>query len=440
MNNPTGKRTPTVLILEDRYALRDTMVNLGDRAYHVGLHALITDRLGYKITMGRVKALPWITSRHARRVKTIDDARRFLESHVAKALARADRSKRLEGLFAGWILDNPLTRSRMFRSVDDAVRRRFARGLIETATPFLLRRHYSAELIDAIQQADLIIFNGGAFVADHLDRYLPMVLLELYLASKLGKPTMVVNHTVSISKPSNRALVECVYARLQGLIVREPRSRDVLRDMGIPEEKIVLSCDAAFGLKPALERQYPQLSETRKETGVVGLCVRGDRPVPARFWADVAKMLEEDFGRRVVFFFTSEFQDRAAFDQIAALHPAQTLDRFYDYRELISTIGSYDLVITDRYHGTIFAMLSGTPVVAVDSNTFKTRGLMDLTDYPLEVLANDEDLSRMRAHVETALARREELAKSIRAAADQLAEFAATSIEALRLREPASLQ
>jgi hypothetical protein len=47
-NQPTrSKESLNILILEDRFALKDTMVNLGDRAYHVGLHELLENQLGH---------------------------------------------------------------------------------------------------------------------------------------------------------------------------------------------------------------------------------------------------------------------------------------------------------------------------------------------------------------------------------------------------------
>jgi polysaccharide pyruvyl transferase WcaK-like protein len=423
---------PRVLILEDRHQLRTTMVNLGDRAYHVGLHRLIRANTDCEISSGPVKAMPWFSSHHTRAVRTKGDARRLLELLAAWVVAVARESDRYRShlLLARWVEDNALVRSPPFAWVDAAVRRRRARGLLETIHPYVFPALWATRLVRAIERADLVIFNGGAFIADHLDRYLPMVMLELYLAKRLGKPVMVVNQTVSVSRPQNRALVGLVYPLLDRHLIREPRSRKVLEGLGVDPARIVLSADAAFGL--AADVPASPERERGPGSGVVGLCVRGDRPVRAEFWAEAVRILEEQFGKRVVFFFTSEYQDRAAFNRIARLRRVTAPDRFLDHEELIREIAGYDLVVTDRYHATIFAMLAGTPVVPIDSNTFKTRGLMDLAKYPLEVLPNDGDLDRLQAHMAHALEHRAELSAQVTAAAGRLAKLAARSIQALR--------
>jgi polysaccharide pyruvyl transferase WcaK-like protein len=415
-----------VLILEDRYALKDSMVNLGDRAYHVGLHNLLEGHLGLEISMGPVKALPYLTADKTRKISSPEDARLLFERWWQK-LCQGNRSSLKQTNLKQSFEDNFVTRSGWFRSMDDRVRHRLARGILETASPYLFRGHFVEHLVNKIEEADLVIFNGGAFVADHLDRYLPMVLFELYVAKKLGKPTAVVNQTVSISRPSNKAMVSYLYSLLDGHWVREPRSRQKLIDLGIPDDRIHLSCDAAFGLEvPGSRRQRPGHS-----SGTVGICVRGDRPVRSEHWARVSDYLKEKHHFVVRFFFTSEFQDKNAYDRISKHSENDGFLEFCNYDKLIEQIQDFDFVITDRYHATIFSVLAATPFITMDSNTFKTRGLMDLFDYPIDVISEDADLDSMKEKIEEVIAKRATLQTTLGSAAGKLSAYAKSSLDSL---------
>jgi polysaccharide pyruvyl transferase WcaK-like protein len=417
----------TVLILEDRFALKDSMVNLGDRAYHVGLHNLLTEHLGHRITMGPVKALPYLTSRKTRHIQSAKDVRDLFERWWME-ISRYNNgvgswSDKIKNPFE----NNWLTRSNWFQKLDDQVRYRLARGAIETISPYLFRSSFVTDLIERIENADLVLFNGGAFIADHLDRYLPMVLFELYVAKKLGKPTAIVNQTVSINKTANRAMVTYLYSILDGHWVREPRSKSILEEMGIPSDRVHLSCDAAFGL-PLPE---PSGLASSGAANHVGICVRGDRPVRSEFWAELSKYLVDRLGLKVSFFFTSRFQDKKAYDGIHALYPDVDFLPFGDFPDLLQSIQSFDFVITDRYHATIFAILAATPFITMDSNTFKTRGLMDMVDYPIDVVNEDAELDLVVQNILRVISDRSSLSDSLREARIKLSNYARSSLETL---------
>ncbi|MCG8369874.1 MAG: polysaccharide pyruvyl transferase family protein [Proteobacteria bacterium] len=416
-----------VLILEDRYALRDSMTNLGDRAYHVGLHDVLEGHLGLEVRMSPVKAFPYLTAAKTRHIRSAADAEAFLERWRARVQRAAGRTGPLGGRVRRTFENNVVTRSNWFRRIDRSVQRRMSRGLVETASPYLFRGGYAREIVDRISAADLVIFNGGAFVADHLDKYLPMPLFELYLAKSMGKPAAVVNHTVAIERPSNRALVAYVYSLLDCLMIREPRSRDRIIDLGIDPDRILQSCDAAFGLP----LQTVAAPAARQPTGKVGVCVRGDRTVLADYWADVARHLQETLGLDVTFFFTSRQQDKRAFEEIRDRYAPIKHLPFCDYAPLLNTIEAFDFVITDRYHATIFAILVATPFVTIDSNTFKTRGLMDMVGYPVPVLKHGANLDETIRLIEDVREKRTSLAGTLDGARRKMSDYAKSSMEPL---------
>jgi polysaccharide pyruvyl transferase WcaK-like protein len=252
-----------------------------------------------------------------------------------------------------------------------------------------------------------------------------MALFELYLAKSMGKRVAVINQTVSIKKAPNKALISYLYPRLDGHIVREPRSKQELEELGTPSNLIHVSCDAAFALT------FPEINEDirRNDLRSVGICVRGDRPVHSAYWAKIAKHLSEDLNLYPRFFFTSKYQDKKAFDSIRAINQHITHDEFCDYPQLLREIQKFEFIITDRYHATVFAVLAATPFITIDSNTFKTRGLMDLFDYPIEVMENDTDFESMRQKITQVRANRENLSQLLLKARSQMASLARSSYD-----------
>jgi polysaccharide pyruvyl transferase WcaK-like protein len=425
-NQPTrSKKNRNILILEDRFTLKDTMVNLGDRAYHVGLHELLENQLGHRVTSAPVKAFPFLSSRRTSRLRNTDDVEQLFEHWKTIVLRRSRRKSTNQHGLKRRFENNMLTRSRMFQQLDKKVQDRLARGILETLSPYLFRNWFASEIRRLISESDLVLFNGGAFVADHLDKYLPMALFELYLAKSMGKPVAVVNQTVSIKKTPNKALVSYLYPRLDGHIVREPRSKQILEELGTPSNLIHVSCDAAFALS------FPSCNKDirRNDLRSVGICVRGDRPVHSAYWAKIAKYLSEDLHLNPRFFFTSKYQDQKAFDSIKAIYANIINDEFCDYPQLIREMQEFEFVITDRYHATVFAVLAATPFITIDSNTFKTRGLMDLFEYPIEVMENDTDFESMRQKIAQVRANREDLSRLLLKARSQMAALAKSSYD-----------
>ncbi|MCC7555717.1 MAG: polysaccharide pyruvyl transferase family protein [Methanoculleus marisnigri] len=88
---------------------------------------------------------------------------------------------------------------------------------------------------------------------------------------------------------------------------------------------------------------------------------------------------------RVVWVHTAPPQDDAvarALHDRCGIHIAR---RDYRYLKVIGLMKHAGLVLTDRYHACIFAIIAGCPVLPFESNTWKIQGLFTLFEYPLAV-------------------------------------------------------
>lgn len=381
--------TKKILILNDRFPIKDSLINLGDRAMVSGLYRAVRENLGHEIISGGCKNFPYYDIRRYRKTRAGNSVEGVFRGWFEETVEAASRSGKNGKRISDFLDGNILFRNRLFGRFDEKVKARYSRGLVETLKPYMLRKYQAGQFIEKIHAADCVLFNGAAIVADRFDFYLPAVLFECCLAKWLGKKVFTVNQTIDVEDSSNAEMVSHVYNLLDLHLTREPLSRDALLKLGVGEEKVVPSCDAAFA---ADYRAMTPASELLGKEGVgkgsVGLVIRGDRKMDFDAWARVVDHLVKARGKKVHLPFTCVTQDRHVYEELAGRCDIAGFSRFYDYKDLSLLFGSFDYLISDRYHALIFAIHAGTPVIPINPafDTLKTDGLFRLFEYPLGVM------------------------------------------------------
>ena len=119
-----------ILILNDRFPIRDTLINLGDRAMVSGLYRAVEEHLGYEIVSGGCKNFPYYNIRRYKMEREKNDVagvfRKWFEETTEVAPHIVMRQKRI----ADFLDRSILFRNRMFQRLEDRVKTRFSRGLV----------------------------------------------------------------------------------------------------------------------------------------------------------------------------------------------------------------------------------------------------------------------------------------------------------------------
>lgn len=381
-----------ILILRDRFPIRDNLINLGDRAMDSGLYQIV-NHLGCEIVSGGSKNFPYYNILRYKKEREREDVAGVFGKWFEEATKAASPIVRRQERILDYLDRSILFRNRMFRSLEDRVKARHSRGIMETAIPFLFRRYSAHRFLEKVKSADFVLFNGTAIVADRFPFYLPAHLFECYLAKRLGKKVITANQTLDTEDPLVTEMVSFVYGSLDGHLTREPLSRNVLLKLGIDEEKIITSCDAAFAADYSAGDPGSRLAEDEGvESGSVALVVRGDRKVEYEAWALIINHLESVWKKQVFVVFTCIAQDLHVYRELSKRCDVKRLSRFYDYPELEQLLSRFDYMITDRYHALIFGIRAGTPVIPINPayRTIKTEGLFRHFDYPIRVIPSLE--------------------------------------------------
>lgn len=276
----------------------------------------------------------------------------------------------------------------------------FYRRGIELPGMKILIKRLSLELY---LDTDLIISKGGGFLNDF---YTPGNLGHfwgLYFAKMLGKPVCIYAQSIGpLNKPFYRWIARTVLNKVDLITLRDRESKEVLDSLGVIRPPIYIVTDAAFSIDLHDEKM---LQNKHLESKFLPTAKRLKVSISVRKWAfyerknghenyisAVAKLIDwlilkqqaqVIFASTCTGFAGYHNDDRVIAHEVIS-HMEYVVKRNptilygeYTPQELSHFYGMMDLHVGTRMHSNILAMLSGTPVVAIQYE-FKTRGLMEL--------------------------------------------------------------
>ena len=181
---------PPVLVLNDQFPFHSSLPNVGDRALQRGFRVLCETLCACDLVSGAWKAFPHLTGARYRRAG--GSPRQVLAAWHREIAAypgwRQALERRLSGRLSGRAFSGGL-----WSPLDRWSRTRTGLPFVRALEPRLLRAHQAARLREQIAGSDVVLFNAGGLLADHLGHYLPERLFELHLAQRSGNVTAVVN-------------------------------------------------------------------------------------------------------------------------------------------------------------------------------------------------------------------------------------------------------
>ena len=239
--------------------------------------------------------------------------------------------------------------------------------------------------LQQLEASDLVVYNPAGEISNP-DMALRQ-LLELRVAQKLGCRIMVVNHSMEIIDPIVRDLISKLYSEFDGIIVREDLSRQILISMKVPEERVRVAPDAAFLATPA---EDPVVEELLKReaigAGTVAIAINSHATAEELLgWGEIVRELQR-LGKPIIFVSNCLWADQRVGIELQRRYGVQVMSQQYRYPEYIGLLSRVELVISNRLHTCVFAMIGNTPVIPLEPGIVKVTGLFRLVDYPVAVV------------------------------------------------------
>jgi polysaccharide pyruvyl transferase WcaK-like protein len=286
-------------------------------------------------------------------------------------------------------------------------------------------------LIDAVSGYDLVVATGGGYLCDH-DSSLPGLLDRLEAAIARGVPTVMVGQGVGPMEDRElRARAKEVLPNVDLICYRNRRlGQPLLESLGVPAERMMMTGD------DAVEMAY-QARGSSLGTGIgVSLRVSSYTQVGKRHIEIVRSVLHRAASERkaqliaVPISSAHHESDITHIKQLLAGYSNasaawQKLDTPLD---AITKVGRCRLMVAGTYHGAIFALAQGIPLIGVAKSLEYYNKLSELTDEfgpGCQVLRLDDDRlpDKLTAAIDAAWASAEEVRPALLEAAARQIEW-----------------
>lgn len=252
---------------------------------------------------------------------------------------------------------------------------------LDDAAFFARFQQANADLCALIADADELVINGEGSLHGATHTSISLLYLAWIARRFLDRPVRVINHScypTGSAQPTGGPVEDFyrqVYRSLDAVVVREPVSAALLEQLGIPvtrgfdclplyadahretiertaSDRLLIAGSVAAG--PAMVEACAQLAIDARKAGLR----------PAFLFGANANLAADDreFARRL---------SHASGGSVELCHATSEA-------AWLSAIASARLLVSGRFHYSIAAAWLGTPFIALDSNTPKMDGLMQM--------------------------------------------------------------
>ena len=229
------------------------------------------------------------------------------------------------------------------------------------------------KVLRAIMRCKILVFGGGSLLQDRTStRSLLYYLFILRTAKLLNKKVMVFANGIGpVVDAKNRRRVRKALEKVDLISLRDNKSAEELRDMGLERADIIITADPVFGVK------RPPEELGREILKIAGVPEGKYMLVSTRSWGDDSKFITDmaelcdrvysRFGLNIVFAPLHIPYDAEQSREIQGHMNERSyiLDESMDADSHMSLCAGAELVLAVRLHALIFASRVGTPVAGI---------------------------------------------------------------------------
>lgn len=251
-----------------------------------------------------------------------------------------------------------------------------------------------SDLITQIKETDSVIINGEGTLHIQNKRACGLLYLAYIAKTRFQKNVQIINHSVYpedyLPAGSSQAtsLYQMVYEKLDFIAVREKRSFEMLKKMGIGATQS-FDCLPLFICNHCVKGKKTS-SYTIVFAGGSSLSVNNIHPLLNY----LDEMKRE--GYRIVFLTGAKAYPAKDEQEIVALLLDQkkpyTIVEAASIEEWLDVINQADLLVSGRFHHSIAAAFLQTPFIAFDGNTPKIVAMTEMFDLEKTLRIDEEDL------------------------------------------------
>ena len=239
----------------------------------------------------------------------------------------------------------------------------------EHNTPSVHR--YRQEMFHALMESRMLISGGGGLLQDSTSIRSPLYYLAMVLLAKLtGKKVMFYAQGIGpLNTFIGRSLTSCIANMVDFITVRDKKSAQILKDLGVCKPPVEITTDPVFAMKPAFEHDI--LNAFAAEN----IPFEGNRwiGVSVRDWnssvdylniiSSVVDRVAEKFSLKVLLIPMHYPDDLVISRKIKNIMKSSVYIASCEYspRVLMGILGKMNIIIAMRLHAVIMSSVLGVP-------------------------------------------------------------------------------
>lgn len=252
----------------------------------------------------------------------------------------------------------------------------------ETAATYgvtAVNRYHYFNIKKLLKNTKLFISGGGSLLQDVTSsRSLKYYLSLIKLAERAGASVMLYANGIGpINKEGNRVSVQKALNGVEVITLREETSKEELKQLGISEDKIMVTADPALSIRPVSEEKVDEiLREEGIEFGkkMLGISVRPWKLCDEEFEKKLVEVIDTVCKERgfVPVFVPMQYPDDFDFSKKIASKlevKGYVIDKNRPAEELIGLIGRMEVMLAERLHSLIYAANAFVPTVGLSYDT-----------------------------------------------------------------------
>ena len=261
-------------------------------------------------------------------------------------------------------------------------------------------------IIRKMRRSSLLISGGGSLIQDVTsEKSLLYYLLVIRLAMRFGLKTMLFGNGIGpvINKKSYKKIAR-ILSRVDAITLREPKSAELLEEMGVNTKNVLITADSVFALS------YSDFTDAEESLSKIGI-PSGQKYfcVSVRKWNNLAQDFEtsvantcrhisDKYGFVPLFVPMQYNQDigicKKIMDKLEG--KGYILNQSVSFDKMLGIISKSEFVMGMRLHILIYAACTGVPVVGLDYDP-KINNMMEYMGQthflPVDTLKQDKLIS-----------------------------------------------
>ncbi len=256
-----------------------------------------------------------------------------------------------------------------------------------------------------MKQAKMLIFGGGSLLQDVTSsKSLKYYLMIIALAESCGLKTMLYANGIGpIRKRADRRLTARILNRVDLITLRDDKSDEELKKLGVTKPEIIITADPAFtiNLKEALTGQYfIKRAGVPDGTKVCAVSIRSWKNSADNFseaMASLCDYMSERYNIHPLFVPMQYPLDMEVSKEVMdkMKHPSYIINRNLTVAEMFSVLSGAEVLIGMRLHSLIYATTLEIPAMALVYDP-KISAFMESLSQPYMVDVEYMDPDKMK--------------------------------------------